>query len=80
MTKFIIETYNKYLAADRKAARYIFYLHDQIYAIKEYEYKNGYLMRPVNVEENENMWQNVYMYDTYEEALEYVQLIKKLNL
>lgn len=80
MTKFVIEPYDKYFAADRQHSRYIFYLHDYAYAIKEYEYKHGYLMRPVRVEESETIYQNIHMYDTYEEAFEYVQLIKKLNL
>ena len=52
MTKFIIESYDKFLSSDRKAARYIFTIHDNLYAIKEYDFIDGKLMRPIRVDED----------------------------
>lgn len=73
MTVFVIDTYDKYSRADQAAARFIFQdLYGAQWAIKEYEYKNGVLMRPQSIYENENMNQYFALFDSYEEAYEAV--------
>lgn len=73
MTKFIIDQYDKYSSSDRAAARFIFRdLYDSLWAIKEYDYKNGQLARPQSIYENENMNQYFALFDSYEEAYEAV--------
>ena len=54
MTAFIIDLYDKYDSNDRAVARYIFTHNDLCWAIKEYEVKDGKLMRPLRVEEDES--------------------------
>lgn len=72
ITRFVIDTYDKYDAADRQAARYIFTFHDQDWAIKEYRVEEGKLMRPLRFyeREDENEW--FYQYETFEDAMSYV--------
>ena len=74
MTAFIIDTYNKYSADDRAAARYIFTMHDYPYAIKEYEVINGELQLPFSLDDHQYTF---YQYTTLDEAKQYVRMIKR---
>lgn len=75
-TKFIVDTYDKYSSVDRAVARYIFNFHDQVWAVKEYNYEDGHLARPLRFyeREDENDW--FYLYDTLDDAMRYVYQIR----
>lgn len=73
VTKFIIDEYDKYSPSDKAAARFIFRdRYNSQWAIKEYEYKDGQLARPLSVYENDNMNQHFMLFDSYDEAYEAV--------
>ena len=73
MTKFIIDQYDKYSSQDRAVARYIFHdLYGTDWAIKEYKYEDGMLVRPQSIYDNENINECFALFDTYEEAYDAV--------
>lgn len=72
-TIFVVDTYDKYLREDRDTARFIFLFNEQWYAIKEYEVRDGELMRELRFYENENENNLLWRYDTYDEAREFVR-------
>ena len=78
MTKFIIDTYNKYDPIDKAASRLVFLHNDQWWAIKEFEYQNGQLMRPIGLEERDDINKQFFLYDTYDEAYNFMKKIKEL--
>ena len=78
MTKFIIDTYNKYDPIDKAASRLVFFHNDQWWAIKEFEYQNGQLMRPIGLEERDDINKQFFLYDTYDEAYNFMKKIKEL--
>ena len=73
---YIIDTYDKYSRADRQAAKLIFWCNDVWYAIKKCEVRNGKLMRPQRIDENENENEWFFRYDTFEEAEAFVRMIR----
>lgn len=73
---FIIDTYDKYSRADRQAAKLIFLCNDVWYAIKKCEVRDGKLMRPQRIDENENENEWFFRYDTFEEAEAFVRMIR----
>lgn len=75
---FIINTYNKYDWWDREHARKTFEINGNQYAIMEVELDWGQPMLPMRVDQEERP-ENFYIYDTYEDALRFVQLMKGLN-
>lgn len=80
MTKFIIDMYNKYDPHDKAAARYIFRFYKRPWAIKEYPYNNGELMRPLRIEESENTNDQFVLLDTLEEAKAYLNIQRQRNM
>lgn len=78
MTRFIIDTYNKYDPLDKAASRLVFLHNDQWWAIKEYPYQNGMLMRPLRFDENDSINDQFFLYNTYSEAYEFVKKIRGL--
>ena len=74
-TVFIIDTYDKYSREDRNAARFVFLFNDQWYAIKEYEVRDGQLMRQLRFYENENENDWFWRYNSYDEAREFVRKV-----
>ena len=79
MNKYIIDLYDRYNAADKAAARYIFTLNDRQWAIKEFEVQSGKLMRPLRIDEPEDYNDSFYLYDTFDEALQFAREIRRLN-
>lgn len=78
MTAFIIDTYNKFDSFDREHSRYTFEVNGVMYAIKEVYMKWGRPKLPLRIGENrENEPYKVY--DTYEEAMKYVHIVRGLN-
>lgn len=78
MTKFIIDTYNKYDAIDKAASRLVFSHNDQWWAIKEFPYQNNQLMRPIRIDEPDTINEQFFLYDTYDQAHEFVKKIRGL--
>lgn len=79
MTKFIIDTYNKYDPIDKAASRLVFLHNDQWWAIKEFQYEDGQLRRPIRIEEPENINEQFFLYDTYADAYNFVKKIRGLG-
>ena len=75
---FIIGTYNKYDSWDRQHARYKFMINEQWYAIKEVELEWGKPVLPMRVDIDER-YDDYFIYDTYENAMEFVRRIKMMN-
>ena len=75
---FIINTYNKYDQWDRAHARKVFEINGNQYAIMEVELDWGQPVLPMRVNEYD-IQGSFYIYDTYQDALKFVQLIKGLN-
>lgn len=75
---FIIGTYNKYDIWDREHAQCTFEINGNWYAIFEVEMEWGLPKLGIKVDRNES-GQGYYVYDTYEDALEFVRLMKGLN-
>ena len=79
MTKFIIDTYNKYDSIDKAASRLVFSHNSQWWAIKEFQYENGQLRRPIRIEEPENANEQFFLYDTYDDAYNFVKKIRSFG-
>lgn len=77
--KYIIDLYDKYNSADKVAARYTFILNDRQWAIKEYEIQNGKLTRPLRLDEPDNYNDFFHLYNTFDEALQFVREIRRLS-
>ena len=73
---YIIGTYNKWDAWDRKHSRYIFQINEIEYAIKQVRRKNGEIELPLRIED-EN--QGYCVYDKYEDAMRFVSFMKSIN-
>lgn len=76
MTKFIVDTYSKYDSSDKAASRLVFLHNEQWWAIKEFQYENGKLLRPQRIEEPDNINEQFFLYDTYDEASQFVKKIR----
>lgn len=77
---FIIDTYNKYDSWDREHARLVFEINQQWYAIKEVILFWGQPQLPLKVDGGEEPETYPhFIYDTYEQALAFVKLMKSLN-
>ena len=75
---FIIEKFDKYNAWDRMQSVYKFELNGQMYAIKEVELEWGKPQFPIDIERDREREQ-YFIYNTVEEAMEFVHRIKSLN-
>lgn len=80
MTKFIIDVYNKYDSSDRAAARHIFRFRQQDWAIKEYQYENGKLMRPLRFDEDDDANEQFFLLNTLDDALAYLSAQRRRNM
>lgn len=75
---FIIGSYNRWDKWDREHAVYKFKLHDWWYAIKEIDLQWGLPELPMRVDDDD-MPESYYIYEKYEDALEYVKQLKEIN-
>ena len=76
MTRFVIDTYNKYDLTDQNVTRKLFFYNDSWWAIKEYTVRDGELMRPRTIEEPDNINDCFRQYDTLEEAQAFVRKLR----
>lgn len=75
---YIIDTYNQYSRWDREHTKYIFELNEQWYAIKEVILNWGVPDLPQQVDRD--LYPETYqIYNTYEDAMEFVHTMKQLN-
>lgn len=77
-TSYIIKNYNKYSVWDRTHTRYTFKINGNEYAIMEVELEWGLPQLSYTIEE-EDAPETYHLYNTYEEAIQYVQQLKTLN-
>ena len=78
MTAFIIDTYNKYDSFDKEHARFTFEINGKMYAIKEVQLKWGKPKLPLRIgDEHDN--DPYHIYETYEDALQFVRTMKSIN-
>lgn len=76
-TVFLIKPYNDYIRpAKGETIRHIFTLYDRQFAICEATLDWGKAQVAVPIDEEDDF--GYRFYDTYEEAYEYVQLLKRL--
>lgn len=78
MTAFIIDTYNKFDIFDREHSRYVFEINGNMYAIKEVYMKWGRPKLPLRIGAEKDQEQ-YKIYDTYEDAMEFVHTMRGLN-
>lgn len=75
---FIIGSYNKYDQWDREHSKYRFEVNEREYAVKEVELEWGVPKLPQRIEQEEQPKQ-YYVYERYEDALQFVKCVKYLN-
>lgn len=75
---YIVDRFDKYDAWDRTHARYKFELNGNWYAVKEIEMEWGLPKLPLLVDRQQSPEQ-YFIYDTFEEAMEFVHMVKSLN-
>lgn len=75
---FIIDRYNHFNRFDKERAVYVFQINEQWYAIKEVELEWGKPILPLSVSDNQRD-EHYKIYDTYEDALQFVHTVKSLN-
>lgn len=75
---YIIERYNRFDTWDRKHQRYVFSVNGNWFAVKEVQLEWGKPQIPQSIEEDRShdSWE---IYDTFEDALKFVHLMKGLN-
>ena len=77
---YIIGPYNRFEAWDRAHSVYKFKINDSWYAIKEVEMEWGVPKLPQYVDRDAEQDARTYqVYDTEADALQFVQLMKRLN-
>ena len=74
---FIIDVFSKYDAWDRAHAVYKFEINGQWYAIKEVQLEWGQPQIGYRIESNS--YSSYFIYNTIEEAMEFVRRMKSLN-
>lgn len=75
---YIIDRYDKYNEWDRIHSVYKFEINEQWYAVKEVILFWGQPQLPVSIEEEKNP-ETYSLYQTKEEAMEFVRRIRELN-
>lgn len=78
MTAFIVDVYNKYDQFDREHSRHIFEVNGNWYAIKEVQLKWGKPHLPLRLGDRRED-EPYQIYETLEEALEFVHSIRQWN-
>lgn len=77
---FIINRYDKYNSWDRQHSKKVFELNEQWYAIYEVELEWGLPQLGTKVDRDiEKEAQQIHVYDTYEDALQFVLWMKGVN-
>ena len=77
---YIIDSYNKYDSWDREHQRKIFEINEQWYAIYEVELEWGLPQLRERIDRDmEKEAQRLHVYDTYEDALQFVLWMKSVN-
>ena len=77
---FIIDRYNKYNVWDREHSRKAFEINENWYAVYEVELEWGLPQLQYSIErDQEEEAKNMKVYDTFEDAMRFVQLMKGLN-
>lgn len=75
---FIIKEYNRYSRWDREHATHIFSVNDVMYAVMRVGMEWGLPQVPQQMEYEDNL--KLYqVYDTEEQAMEFVHLMRSLN-
>ena len=75
-TVFVIDTYSKY--EDNSGVRKIYMINDILYCIRETTMEWGSPLIPVRVDDSTNpRWYRTF--DTYEEAEDFVNYLKRIN-
>lgn len=75
---YIIDRYNKYDGWDREHQRKVFEINDNWYAIYEVQLEWGLPILPLRTTYDQDTKQ-YYVYDTVEDAMRFVMLMKGLN-
>ena len=75
---YIIDTYNEYSKWDRSHSVYTFTINEQMYAIKRVELQWGIPQLPSHIDREVDPT-SYFIYNSREEALDYIKQIKSLN-
>ena len=75
---FIIDRYNRFDKFDKEHSKYVFEINEQQYAIKEVILFWGQPQLAVDIQHDQNP-ETYHLYESYEEAMEFVQRMKKIN-
>lgn len=75
---FIIDSYNRYDQWNRDHARYIFEINGHWYAVYWVQMEWGLPRLPFRIDGNGDPKQ-YFVYNTYEEAMEFVHRMKRMN-
>ena len=75
---YIIGSYDKYSRWDREHSLYTFFINGVEYAIKEVILNWGVPQLPSTIEEDENP-ETYHLYDTYDDAYNFVKYLRTLN-
>ena len=76
---YIIDTYNRWDKWDQEHSKYVFCINKQWYAVKEVKLEWGLPQLPMRVQDREPYLDMYHIYETYEDAMAFVFLIKSLN-
>ena len=77
---YVVDSYNKYDSWDREHAQFVFAINGQWFAIKEIEMDWGLPQLQERVDrDREQEAKYMCVYDTYEDALQFVKVMKGLN-
>lgn len=74
---FLIGTYNKYDSWDREHSKYVFEINEVWYAVKEVSMEWGLPQLRFRADQ-EQYPENYRIYDTYEDAMQFVYQMKQL--
>lgn len=77
-TVFIVDTYNPYLKHNENVCKK-FLINERWWAIKEVSLDWGLPNLPIQLTDDAPNPQDFHLFDTYEDALKYMQLLKKVN-
>ena len=75
---YLIDTYNRYDKWDREHSLYVFTINEQKYAIKEVMLDWGEPQLPMRLGEHKDP-SFYFIFNSYEEAEQYVKYMKALN-
>ena len=73
---YIVDLYNPYRDKDIKE---IFYINERYWVVKEVNLEWGLPVLPIQVTDDAPEPQDFHIYNTYEEAKNYIERLKKIN-